>query len=135
MAAAYGIDHQLDAMTVCHFLQDRQPVLVAIVDRMIQSALSQELMLGRTCRAIGYGIQSLRNIERSQTDSTAGIVNQHGFTRLQRTHHRKQRIGSQVVDRNRGALFKAERLRLLKHLRALNSYQLRLAFKAGHRHN
>src|SRR5258705_4700762 len=52
VAAANGIDDQINTATVSELLQDRQPILVAIVDRVIQSAFPLELMLSLTRRSV-----------------------------------------------------------------------------------
>src|SRR4029077_12655105 len=55
MAAADGIDYQINTATVSELLQDRQPIPVAIIDRVIESSFAQKLMLSRTRGSVSCG--------------------------------------------------------------------------------
>src|SRR5882672_3691848 len=135
MTAADWIDHQLNTAAVSKFLQDGKPVLVAIIDRMIETTLAQEPVLPRTRRPISGRANLLGDVERGKADATAGIVNQNRFIRLERTHHVKQRIGSQVVDRNRRRLFESQRLGLFKDLIRADRNLFRLPPETRESHN
>src|SRR5689334_9586712 len=81
------VDYEIDAATIGQFLQLRQPVLLAIVDRMVQSAFRQKLVLARTRGTKRLGADLLRDVECRQSNSSAGVVDQHRLTGVQRTHH------------------------------------------------
>ncbi len=129
------IDHEIHTAAVGQFLQLRQPILLAIVDRMVQSAFCQKLVLARTRRSKRLGADLLRDVECRKSNASAGVVDQHRLTSVQRTHHHEQRISSQVVHRNRGRLFKRQLVRLLKHLRRFHHDHFRLTAKASHGHD
>ena len=65
------IDHQLNTAAVSQLLQDRKPVLIAIIDCVIQAAPPQELVLSRTRGAEGRRANFLCDIERGDTYAAA----------------------------------------------------------------
>src|SRR2546421_485695 len=77
VAAADRINNQLNAATVGKLHQNWQPVLVAIIDRMIEAALAQEFMLARTRRSVSCRSNFLCDIQGGQSNSAAGVVNQY----------------------------------------------------------
>src|SRR5207237_896005 len=83
--AAQRIDCQLYALTVCKFNQDRQPILIAIVDCVIETALLQKLMFGGTGRTVSRRADVFRNVQSRESDAAAGVVNQHSFAFFQTT--------------------------------------------------
>src|SRR6185295_2710113 len=111
VAAADGIDDQINTATVSELLQDRQPILVAIVDSVIQSAFAQELMLSWTRRSVSCRADLPGDVDGCQADTATGIVNKNGVAGVQRTHHVKQRVSGQVINGNGRRQFEAERLR------------------------
>src|SRR6266478_4879371 len=102
MPPANGVDNQFDSAPAGHFLQNGEPVLIAIVDCVVQAALLQKSVFSRTCGSVGRGSKPLRNVERSQSYASARVMNQYRFTRLETAHYRDQRIRREVVDRNGG---------------------------------
>src|SRR6266576_5942967 len=63
VAAADWIDDQLNATAISKLHQNRQPVLIAIVDWMIEATLAQEFMLARTRRPVSCRSDMLCNIQ------------------------------------------------------------------------
>src|SRR4030081_1839358 len=113
---AERISNQFNAATVCQIHQNRQPVLTAIIDWMIQSAVFQERMFRGASRSVSRRSNVLRNLERGESHTAAGIVNQHGLFFFQTAHGYEQGPSCQVIYRDCGALFEAELLRLFKDL-------------------
>ncbi len=82
MHAANRIDHEIHAASICELLQNGKPVLLPIIDRMVQATLGKKLVLTRARSAISFGADLLRDVERRESNSATGIVNQNRFAKM-----------------------------------------------------
>src|SRR6185437_12094841 len=73
MRATNRIGNQIHTTTVRELHQLRLPVLFAIVDRVVQPAISQKLVLARTRSAVSHRADLLRDVECGESDTAAGI--------------------------------------------------------------
>jgi len=63
-----------NAAAVSKLHQNWQPVLVAIIDWMIEAALVQEFMFARTRRSVSCRSNFLCDIQCGQSNSAAGVM-------------------------------------------------------------
>ena len=87
MTAAKWIDDQLDSLAGSQSHQFRRPVTAGVVDRMRQATFEQKGMLARTGRAINRRAEMAGDVDRGQTHTASGIVDQHRVTRAYGSHH------------------------------------------------
>src|SRR6266550_4220555 len=135
VAAANWINDEFNAAVVSKLHQDRQPVLIAIVDRMIEAALSQEFMLAGTRRSISCRSDIPCNIQRSQSHPAAGVMNQYRLATSQTSYDHQQSVSRQVVNRNRRCLFETQSFGLFKYLVCPDRNFFCLPSESGHRHD
>jgi len=108
MAAADGIGNQVHTLALGQALDYLAPVVIAIVDRVVQAAFLQKSVFAGAGGTVNRGADMGGNINGRQSDTAARVMNQHGFVGLESAHGHQQLPGSEVVDRNGGGLFEGK---------------------------
>ena len=131
--AAERIGDERHTFSIGEPLQFDRPVLRAVVDGFVKTALLQEGVLAAACRSVDLGADVERDVDRGKSDAAADIVNQHGLLAPQRAHDYEQLPCSEVVYRDCRSLFMGQRGRFRKELFLRHDHYVRIAAETRQR--
>ena len=106
-------------------------VQVPVVDRVRDALRADRVVLRRRRGAEDLGPDPFRDLRRGDPDPPGGSVDQQPLARLEPAHDHECRVCSRVVDRKRGPLLEAERIRKREHLVRGDADQLGVPAEAG----
>ena len=109
------------------------PVAGAVVDGVVEPALAQEVVLAGARGADRAGADAARDVERSEADAGAGVLDQHGVALAETALDDEELPGGDVGDGDRRGLGVAQRRRLGEHLvaRSFKYHRPRGIYAAG----